>query len=91
MPTYGYTCEKCEKHFEVFQKITDKPLKKCPACSGKVNRVFYPVGIIFKGSGFYTTDYARPKPKKEVEHKKEKKNEKKEPTKEKKAPSSDKR
>ena len=61
MPTYGYKCEKCEHSFEVFQNINHKPVTVCPECGGKTNRVFYPVGIIFKGSGFHITDYCRPK------------------------------
>ena len=69
MPTYEYECIKCKHAFEEFQKITDKPLKKCPRCSGKLRRLITGgVGIIFKGSGFYTTDYKKanlPQPKKE--------------------------
>jgi putative FmdB family regulatory protein len=58
MPTYEYKCNKCEEVFEVFQKITDEPLKECPVCGGEVKRlVSGGAGIIFKGSGFYTTDY----------------------------------
>jgi len=60
MPTYEYECEKCGYHFEEFQSITKKPLKTCPKkeCNGKVHRVISPgAGFIFKGSGFYTTDY----------------------------------
>jgi putative FmdB family regulatory protein len=56
MPIYEYKCTKCEKIFELFQKMNDEPLKKCD-CGGKVMRVFHPPGIVFKGSGFYTTDY----------------------------------
>ena len=60
MPTYEYKCNKCEEVFEVFQKITDEPLKECPVCGGEVKRlVSGGAGIIFKGSGFYTTDYKR--------------------------------
>lgn len=59
MPTYGYKCRECETEFDVFQKISDDPVKKCPKCDGPVKRVFHPVGIIFKGSGFYTTDYKK--------------------------------
>lgn len=58
MPTYAYKCDSCNKDFELFQKITEKPITKCPSCSAKVRRLFSPGGgIIFKGSGFYTTDY----------------------------------
>lgn len=56
MPTYGYKCKKCANEFDVLQKMTDKPVADCPECGGPVKRVFHPVGIIFKGSGFYTTD-----------------------------------
>ncbi|MDD3926340.1 MAG: zinc ribbon domain-containing protein [bacterium] len=56
MPTYGYRCSDCGHEFEVFQKITAEPLEKCEACSGPVQRMFFPVGLVFKGSGFYVTD-----------------------------------
>lgn len=62
MPTYEYECEKCGGTFERFQPITAKPLKKCPVCGGKVKRkIGAGAGIIFKGSGFYETDYKRSK------------------------------
>lgn len=58
MPTYEYKCSKCKKVFDVFQKITEKPLKKCPKCSSLVERLISKgAGLIFKGSGFYATDY----------------------------------
>lgn len=60
MPTYEYACSKCEKTFEVFQSMKDKPLTKCPdkACRGRVKRLLGTgAGLIFKGSGFYITDY----------------------------------
>ena len=59
MPTYEYACEKCGHHFEEFQSITAKPLKKCPACgTSKLQRLIGAgAGVIFKGSGFYQTDY----------------------------------
>ena len=58
MPTYNYECEKCGRHFERFQKMTDSVLKKCPECGGKVKRLISgSAGIIFKGKGFYQTDY----------------------------------
>ena len=58
MPTYEYECEKCGITFERFQSIKDEPIKKCPKCDGKVRRLISTgVGIIFKGSGFYATDY----------------------------------
>ncbi len=59
MPTYEYECTKCRRHFERHQRITDAPIETCPECGGQVRRVFYPVGVIFKGSGFYVTDNRR--------------------------------
>ncbi|HET9847051.1 MAG TPA: FmdB family zinc ribbon protein [Candidatus Dormibacteraeota bacterium] len=55
MPVYGYRCSRGH-HFEVQQRITEEPLTQCPECGAPVTRVFYPVGIVFKGSGFYKTD-----------------------------------
>jgi putative FmdB family regulatory protein len=60
MPNYDYQCEKCGDIFEVFQSMNDRKLTKCPdqACGGPVNRLLGTgAGIIFKGSGFYGTDY----------------------------------
>src|ERR1700737_2421423 len=57
MPTYGYRCSNCGHQFEIVQRISEEPLKTCPKCQGKLSKVLYPVGISFKGSGFYTTDY----------------------------------
>jgi putative FmdB family regulatory protein len=58
MPTYEYECLKCGKKFEVFQKMTDPPRKRCPTCRGKVRRLIGAgAGMIFRGSGFYITDY----------------------------------
>ena len=59
MPVYGYRCSRGH-HFEVHQPITDQPLTQCPECGAPVTRVFYPVGIIFKGGGFYKTDSRGP-------------------------------
>jgi putative FmdB family regulatory protein len=59
MPTYDYKCSKCGR-FECVQKITDEPLDKCPKCGGKVKKLISRnAGIIYKASGFYTTDYNR--------------------------------
>lgn len=55
MPTYVYECKSCEKSFEVEQRITEDPLTDCE-CGGKVRRIIQPVGISFKGSGFYVND-----------------------------------
>ncbi|MBR6372142.1 MAG: hypothetical protein IKS20_03075 [Victivallales bacterium] len=60
MPTYSYKCEKCGCSFERFQGITEEPLKKCEKCGGKVHRLIGGgAGLIFKGSGFYCTDYTK--------------------------------
>lgn len=58
MPTYEYECTKCQQPFEMFQSMRDAPIKKCPKCGGKVKRLLGTgAGIIFKGKGFYQTDY----------------------------------
>ena len=57
MPIYGYRCSDCGHQFEVLQKMSDAPLQVCPNCQGKLTKVLYPTGVIFKGSGYYTTDY----------------------------------
>ncbi|HLG52205.1 MAG TPA: FmdB family zinc ribbon protein [Chloroflexota bacterium] len=59
MPLYEYACTRCRAHFEVRQRITDDPVTVCPTCGGPTRRVLHPVGIIFKGSGFYITDNRR--------------------------------
>ena len=56
MPTYVYECNKCGDEFELYQSFSDEPLKKHPECGGKVAKVFQPVGIVLKGSGFYKND-----------------------------------
>ncbi len=56
MPTYVYACDTCGAQFEQFQSFKDEPLRTCPSCAGAVRRVFQPVGIVFKGSGWYITD-----------------------------------
>lgn len=57
MPIYLYECESCGVRFERMQRMSDPPLTDCPECDGHVHRVLQPVGIIFKGSGFYVTDH----------------------------------
>jgi putative FmdB family regulatory protein len=56
VPTYQYACTECGERLEKVQKFSDDPLTVCPACSGRLRKVFSPVGIVFKGSGFYRTD-----------------------------------
>ncbi|WP_188546016.1 FmdB family zinc ribbon protein [Rhodococcoides trifolii] len=56
MPTYSYACTECDNKFDIVQKFTDDTLTVCPACSGKLRKLFNTVGIVFKGSGFYRTD-----------------------------------
>jgi len=57
VPIYGYRCTSCGHEFEIQQKMSDEPLKVCPRCQGKLQKMLYPTGVIFKGSGFYSTDY----------------------------------
>ena len=57
MPIYGYRCTSCGHEVEVLQKLSDPPLKTCPNCGGELRKLLYPAGVIFKGSGFYSTDY----------------------------------
>ena len=56
MPIYVYRCDTCGLTFERRQRMTERPLEDCPECDGHVQRVIQPVGIVFKGSGFYVTD-----------------------------------
>ena len=64
MPIYEYECESCDARFELMQKFSDKPVKKCPKCGGAVHKVLSPPALLFKGSGWYVTDYAKPERKK---------------------------
>ena len=57
MPTYEYQCEKCQRVFEVRQRITEAPLTVCEACGGRVKRLLSPAPFILKGEGWYVTDY----------------------------------
>jgi putative FmdB family regulatory protein len=66
MPIYEYRCENGHL-FEVMQKITDDPVTRCETCQAPVQRVFHPVAVHFKGSGFYNTDYGKSKRKREAE------------------------
>jgi len=68
MPTYEYECLNCRHKFEIFQSINAKPKRKCPECKGKVRKLFGAgSGIIFKGPGFYATDYRSKDYKKKAE------------------------
>ena len=58
MPTYEYLCKSCKNRFEKWQRMTDEPLSTCPECGEPIHRVFFPAGVVFKGSGFYKTDHA---------------------------------
>jgi len=61
MPTYTYQCDNCGVRFDRRQKFSEKPLTICPECSQEaLRKVFTPVGIVFKGSGFYATDHRSP-------------------------------
>lgn len=61
MPAYDYRCTSCDHVFEVTRSAAEKRDETCPVCAGVTKRVFTPVGVVFKGSGFHNTDY-RPKP-----------------------------
>uniref|UniRef100_A0A7L6BEF7 FmdB family transcriptional regulator n=1 Tax=Micromonospora robiginosa TaxID=2749844 RepID=A0A7L6BEF7_9ACTN len=56
MPTYQYACTACGHQLEAVQSFSDQPLTECPACEGRLRKLFNSVGIVFKGSGFYRTD-----------------------------------
>lgn len=57
MPIYEYTCQKCGRHLEVMQKMSDKPLTRCPECKGKLEKIFSQTSFQLKGSGWYVSDY----------------------------------
>lgn len=59
MPTYQYRCTECATSLDVVAKFSDAPLTMCPECQGRLRKVFSPVGVVFKGSGFYKTDSRR--------------------------------
>ena len=62
MPRYDYRCVECDHNFELRQSFSEAGKGSCPQCSGEGQRVYHAVPVIYKGSGFYTTDYGRPKP-----------------------------
>jgi putative FmdB family regulatory protein len=80
MPTYQYQCEACGHELEEFQSMTEEPLVRCPSCNGEslVRVLGTGAGLIFKGSGFYLTDYRKGPPPKEGDTKPEGKTQKKE-------------
>ncbi len=67
MPIYEYRCTTCQHTFEVMQKFSDPPVKKCPKCKGKVEKLLSAPGLLFKGTGWYVTDYANASRKKSME------------------------
>ena len=71
MPIYEYECRRCGHRFELIQKFSDKPRKRCPECSGAVDRLISSPAIRFKGTGWYVTDYAEKKISKEDKEAKE--------------------
>ena len=69
MPTYTYRCENCGHQFDIFQHFTDDTLTECPECGKQtLHKVYSPVGIVFKGSGFYSTDNRSPSGQTPVHH-----------------------
>jgi putative FmdB family regulatory protein len=82
MPIYEYACTSCGERTEAKQSFTDPPLEECPFCGGKLRKLYSPVGIVFKGSGFYSTDARKPAPSKtSKDDKKPAKQDKSEPAK----------
>lgn len=67
MPIYEYQCEACSHTFEVIQKMTDAPVTTCVLCGGPVRRLLSPPGLVFKGTGWYVTDYPNAERKKAME------------------------
>lgn len=67
MPIYEYQCEACSHTFEVIQKMTDAPVTTCVLCGGPVQRLLSPPGLVFKGTGWYVTDYPNAARKKAME------------------------
>jgi putative FmdB family regulatory protein len=59
VPIYEYECEKCHGRFELLQKFSERPVKQCVKCGGPVHKVLSPPALVFKGTGWYVTDYAR--------------------------------
>lgn len=59
MPMYAYKCRRCGHEFEVLRKLSEPPLRTCRRCRGRLEKLMSPAAVIYKGSGFHTTDYAR--------------------------------
>jgi putative FmdB family regulatory protein len=87
VPIYEYKCNKCGHRFDIMQKVNDPPITTCPKCSGLTSKVISPSGLMFKGSGWYVTDYsskgknsveAKPEKDQGTEKKEDKKEDKKE-------------
>lgn len=57
MPTYVYACKACDDRVEVVQRMSDAPLRECKSCGGELRKVLFPPAVVYKGSGFYVTDY----------------------------------
>ncbi len=72
MPVYEYECTKCNKHFEIMQKISDEPLSRCVECGGELKKLITNTSFVLKGSGWYVTDYPSAERKKAIEAKKPK-------------------
>ena len=70
MPVYEYECTKCNKQFEVMQKITDAPLARCSSCGGELKKLITNTSFVLKGSGWYVTDYPSAERKKAMDAKK---------------------
>ncbi len=70
MPIYEYQCTKCEKEFEVMQKMTDEPLSECSSCGGKLKKMITNTSFVLKGTGWYVTDYPSAERKKAMESRK---------------------
>jgi|YelNatPaOPRAMG01_1025707.scaffolds.fasta_scaffold20874_1 putative FmdB family regulatory protein len=69
MPIYEFVCTNCNEHYEIMINLGEETPKVCIKCGGSLKKVFHPVGIIFKGSGFYTTDYKKKTEKNNEENK----------------------
>ncbi len=80
VPIYDYYCESCDKTFEVSQKFTDEPIKICKFCSGTVRKLLSAPAIVFKGTGWYVTDYPSSDRKKGMEAEKKRAEKKSEPS-----------